>query len=382
MPRPSARRLLHVTTVPAALRAFMTPTARRLRADGWRVEGAASGAPGADLDTDYDALWDVPWSRNPAALVNLTRALPRMRRLLREESYDLVHVMTPVAGFVTRLAVASLPRSARPAVVYAAHGFHFYQGGPRVSNALYRALERAAAPWTDALCVLNDEDHAAAVDLGLATPDRIVRLHGPGIDLERFSSTTVPDEDVQRVRDGLGLGPGDVLFTQVAEFTPRKRHADLLRALTLVPGAHLAVPGDGPLRQDTEALARDLGIEDRVHFLGFRRDVPALLRASQAAVLVSEQEGLPTCVIEALALRVPVVGTDIRGTRDLLGQGGGWLVPLGDVEAIAGALRAAAAGAEQPPAPNMEPYGTEAVGQAYERAYRLALDARGAAPTL
>lgn len=369
-------RVLHVTTVSASLRHFMAPFADRFREAGWGVDGAAAGATHAGLETRYDAVFDIPWSRNPAGYSNLARALPRMRRLLREQCYGLVHVMTPVAGFVTRLAVATLPRAARPAVVYAAHGFHFYAGGPRASNALYRALERAAAPWTDALCVLNEEDRAAAVALGLAPADRVVRLHGPGIDLARFSPTAVLDEDVRRVRAELGLGPTDVLFTQIAEFTPRKRHADLIHAVARVPGVHLALAGDGPLRGETEALARRLGLQDRTHFLGIRSDVPALLRASAAAVLVSAQEGLPTCVIEALALGVPVVGTDIRGTRDLLRRGGGWLVPLGDIEAIAGALRAVAGGTPAPRMADMTPYGTDAVFHEYQRAYQTAMALR------
>lgn len=367
-------RVLHVTTVTASLRHFMAPFADLFREAGWGVDAAAAGTTGTGLEARYDAVFDVPWSRNPASPSNLSRALPQVRALLRARTYDVVHVMTPVAGFVTRMAVASLPRAARPAVVYAAHGFHFYRGNARAANAAYRLLERAASPWTDALCVVNDEDERAARDLRLAPEGRTVRLHGVGIDLERFAASAVSDADVRRVRADLGLSPADVLFTQVAEFTPRKRHADLLHALARVPGVHLALPGDGPLRGETEALARRLGVQDRTRFLGIRGDVPALLRASAAAVLVSEQEGLPTCVIEALALGVPVVGTDIRGTRDLLSRGGGWLVPLGDIEAIAGALQAVAGGAPPPRMPDMTPYGIDAVFHDYQRAYQVAMD--------
>lgn len=373
-------RVLHVTTITASLRHFMAPFADLFREAGWGVDAAAAGAAGTGLESRYDAVFDVPWSRNPAGYSNLARALPRVRALLRARAYDVVHVMTPVAGFVTRMAVASLPREARPAVVYAAHGFHFYRGNGRAANTAYRLLEQAASPWTDALCVVNDEDERAAHDLRLAPEGRIIRLHGVGIDLERFTASAVSDADVRRVRTELGLGPADVLFTQVAEFTPRKRHADLLHALARVPDVHLALPGDGPLRGETEALARRLGVQARTHFLGIRGDVPALLRASAAAVIVSEQEGLPTCVIESLALGVPVVGTDIRGTRDLLQAGGGWLVPLGDVEAIAGALRAVAGGAPTPRLVDMTPYGTDAVFHEYQRAYQAAMDRRHPTP--
>jgi glycosyltransferase involved in cell wall biosynthesis len=85
-------------------------------------------------------------------------------------------------------------------------------------------------------------------------------------------------------------------------------------------------------------LAARLGIGDRVHFLGERRDIAALIRASVATVLPSRREGLPRSVMESLSLGVPVIGSDIRGTRDLLADGCGLLVRIGDIEGFAGAM--------------------------------------------
>jgi glycosyltransferase involved in cell wall biosynthesis len=85
-------------------------------------------------------------------------------------------------------------------------------------------------------------------------------------------------------------------------------------------------------------LASNLGIQNRVHFLGFRRDIPVLMRASTATILASEQEGLPNCVMESICLEIPVIGSDIRGTRDLLEEGNGLLFQVGDVEGLAQAM--------------------------------------------
>ena len=84
--------------------------------------------------------------------------------------------------------------------------------------------------------------------------------------------------------------------------------------------------------------AAELGVADRVHFLGVRRDIPALVRASVAVLLPSEQEGLPRSAMESMSLGVPVVGSCIRGTADLLEGGGGVLVPVGDLGALTDAL--------------------------------------------
>jgi glycosyltransferase involved in cell wall biosynthesis len=130
------------------------------------------------------------------------------------------------------------------------------------------------------------------------------------------------------------------VFLVIAEFIPRKRHADVLRAFAqLPPKNHLVLAGSGPLMAATKNLATELGIHDRVHFLGQRRDIAAVICASDAVVLVSEQEGLPRSILEAFALQTPVIASDIRGNRDLLRDGRGLLVPVGNVEKIAEAMQ-------------------------------------------
>jgi glycosyltransferase involved in cell wall biosynthesis len=169
-------------------------------------------------------------------------------------------------------------------------------------------------------------------------------MPGIGVDTERYRPEAVSQAQVRQVRDELGLGTEDRLFLMVAELIPRKRHGDLLQAFAQMPRpqargvAHLALAGDGPLLEQMKALARQLNVAERVHFLGFRRDVPALVRASVATILCSQQEGLPRSVMESLSLQVPVIGTDIRGTRDLLQDGCGILVRLGDTQALARAM--------------------------------------------
>jgi glycosyltransferase involved in cell wall biosynthesis len=258
--------------------------------------------------------------------------------VVAEEGYDLVHVHTPVAAFVTRVALRNLRRAGRPRVIYTAHGFHFYRGGPRPRCTLFRTLEKLAARWTDYLVVINREDEQAA--RGLLPADRVQYMPGIGVDLERYCPNAVSDVDVARVRHAMGLGADDHLFLMVAEFTPGKRHRDAVAALALQrrANARLAFAGTGPLMEDTRRFACALGVSDRVHFLGFRPDISALMRASVALLLPSEREGLPRSVMESLSLGVPVIGTRIRGTADLLEGGCGLLVPVGDTAALADAM--------------------------------------------
>jgi glycosyltransferase involved in cell wall biosynthesis len=90
----------------------------------------------------------------------------------------------------------------------------------------------------------------------------------------------------------------------------------------------------GQMRQ----LAVKLGVADRIHFLGIRKDIPLLMSAASANILVSAQEGLPRCVLESLALATPTIGTRIRGTQDLLAGGCGQLVDVGDIDGLVAAM--------------------------------------------
>jgi glycosyltransferase involved in cell wall biosynthesis len=96
--------------------------------------------------------------------------------------------------------------------------------------------------------------------------------------------------------------------------------------------------GVGPLLEPMKRLAAQLRVADRVHFLGSRNDVPVLLKASRALILPSSQEGLPRSILEALSMGVPVIGSRIRGTTDLLERNAGLLLEVGDIEGLAKAI--------------------------------------------
>jgi glycosyltransferase involved in cell wall biosynthesis len=335
--------LLMVATTHLTVRSFLLPFARHFRTLGWRVDAAAQGiADCPDCQSACDRVWDLNWSRNPLSPANLTEGRARIGALASSVGYDLVHVHTPVAAFVTRLALRRHRRAKRLKVIYTAHGFHFYQGGPTLRNWAFMGLERLAGQWTDELVVINREDEAAADRLGIVAPEHIHYMPGIGVDLAQYAAESVSPADVARVRSELGLAADNPLYLMIAGFDPGKRHRDLLAAFAKLPNrrSHLAFAGMGPMQPAIASMAEKLGLTDRVHFLGFRRDIPALIRASVATALPSEREGLPRSVMESMCLDVPVVGTRIRGLGDLLGDGCGLLHAVGDVEQLAAHLQA------------------------------------------
>lgn len=334
-------RLLFVTTIPGTLRAFLLPFAQHFRAKGWQVDAMAQGISNCPKCLhSFDRVWEIEWSRNPLDPQNLIIAPQQIRKAIAQQDYDIVHVHTPVAAFVTRYALNNLRQQGRPKVIYTAHGFHFYRGGKLLKNLSFLALEKLAGRWTDYLVVINREDESAAKRYGIVPTERVCYTPGIGVDTDYYSPGNVPEAEVVRVRQELGLSPETPLFLSIAEFNPGKRHQDILKALARLGRSevHLAFAGTGPLMEQMQQLASDLGIKSQVHFLGYRQDVPALIRASTATLLASEREGLPRSVMESLCLEIPVIGTQTRGIRDLLEGNCGLLVNLGDVENLAQAM--------------------------------------------
>ena len=335
------KKILMVATIPATLRGFILPFARHFRDQGWCVDGMACGISAcADCVQTFDHVWDIQWSRNPLDPRNFLGTPQIIQEIVRQEKYDIVHVHTPVAGFVTRYALKDLKKQLHSKVIYTAHGFHFHPGGKPLKNAVFLGLEKLAGHWHDYLVVINRDDEQAAKRYQINPPDKIYYMPGIGVDINYYSSDATPISELERVRQELELSAETPLFLSVAEFIPRKRPQDVLKAFACLarPNTRLAFAGDGPLMQQMQQLAMQLGVQHQVNFLGVRQDITTLMAITVATILASEQEGLPRCVMESLSIETPVISTAIRGTRDLLADGCGLLVQVGDIQELTKAM--------------------------------------------
>ena len=335
-------KLLIVTTIAGAIEDFILPFVHHYRGLGWQVDGVS-----VDITSNpacvaaLDSVWDVPWSRNPLDPRNLIYGVPQIQKIVIQGNYNIVHVHTPVAAFVARYAISQLKIKHKPQVIYTAHGFHFHQQGNPLTNQIFLNLERLAGRWTDYLITINREDEAAARRHRLLPDEHIYYTPGIGLELDKYDRDGVTQGQIEAVRQELGLTPADTLLLTVAEFTPNKRHRDQLLALKQLDRSdvHLALAGDGDTRPDIEQLAQELGLEKQIHCLGFRYDIPALICASRSLLLTSQREGLPRSIMEAFCAATPVIGTKIRGIKDLLSDNCGLLVDVGDIPALAQAMK-------------------------------------------
>lgn len=259
------------------------------------------------------------------ALTHLTRpihpwhdalALGELIGTLRELAPDLISTHSSKAGWLGRAAgrLLGIP------TLFTAHGWAFTEGPAPLARRVYAVAERIAAPLATRLITVSEYDRQIALQHRVAPPEKLVAIHNG-----------MPDVETSLRADPRRTPPRVVT---VARFESQKDYDTLLRALAgltdLAWEADLI--GEGPLRPAFEALALELGLGERVRFLGARRDVAELLQAAQVFVLISKWEGLPRSIIEALRAGLPVVASDVGGVAEEIVPGeNGYLVPRGGV---------------------------------------------------
>jgi glycosyltransferase involved in cell wall biosynthesis len=256
------------------------------------------------------------------------RRIPALVRALRRERPAVfhAHLTWPLAAMYP-LAAAVAARV--PAVVATFHVFpplRLTRRSVLQQRLLGARVGRGVAVSQAIAMLVHDE---------LGWPEHKLDVIMNGIAVDRFRRERDPT-----LRRALTAGSDELLFLTAARLTPQKGIDVLLRAARSVDGARFAIAGGGPERARLEAEAAELGVDDRVSFLGRRDDVPALLAAADAFVLPSRYEGTPLALLEAMAAGKPVVASAIGGVDEIVAPGeSGLLVPADDPEALATTLR-------------------------------------------
>jgi glycosyltransferase involved in cell wall biosynthesis len=310
--------------------------------DRSRFEVALYYGPGGILDPEArqieGALIDPVESLvRPISPRDDARALRDLVRRFRAFAPHIVHTHSSKAGIVGRLAA----RAANvPVIVHSIHGFGFYEGQAAAAHAAFVAAEVAAAKVTDAFISVSRANIAEGRARGIIGARHRVELIRSGFDLAAFRREA---EDGPRLRAELGLTKEDEVFVAIANLKPQKDPLVLVRAMALVarrrPKAVLLYVGDGDLRGAVEAEIARLRIEPRFRLLGWRRDVAALIGASDVVVLSSIFEGLPRSAVQAVLARRPFVGTRVDGTPEIIHDGtNGFLVEPRSPERLAEAM--------------------------------------------
>ncbi|MCZ7535488.1 MAG: glycosyltransferase family 4 protein [Acidimicrobiia bacterium] len=339
-------RLVHVTTTDVSLVLLLGPQLRAFADAGYEVIGASAPGPWAEQLAGWDvehrplrhATRAMAPHRDAAALAELTR-------LFRSIRPDVVHTHNPKPGVYGRLAA----RAARvPAIVNTVHGLYALPDDPWAKRALVYSLERLAATCSHAELVQNPEDLPVLRRLGI--PASRLHLLGNGVDLSRFDRGRVDPDRIAALRAELGAGPDAVVCGVVGRLVWEKGYREVFAAAASLaeraPNLRFVVIGpDDPDKADalhpSDLAAAAAGAN--IVFLGLRHDLVDLYAAMDVYVLASHREGFPRSAMEAAAMGLPVVATDIRGCRQVVDDRvTGRLVPLGDAAALADAVESVA----------------------------------------
>lgn len=341
-------KVAHVATVALSLRYLLANQLQAIQRAGYEVVGIS--APGSDaevLTAGGIRHIAVPLSRAVASPHRDLQALFQMYRVMRRERFTIVHTHTPKAGILGRLAARI---AGVPVVVNTVHGFYIHDGMSRPSRASVIGLERLAARASDLTLCQNREDVELAIEARICDPQR-VRYLGNGIDLCLFDRASVTAAQIASVRRAIGIPASHRVVGFVGRLAARRKgFVDFLQAgaelAKRVPSARFLIVGE-PDRDRRDAVgpeaAQTAGILDRCHFVGQRdnRELPALYALMDVVVLPSLFEGLPRVLMEAAAMGVPAVASNVKGNREAIRDGEtGALVEYGAVSQLTDAIGA------------------------------------------
>lgn len=255
-----------------------------------------------------------------------------LRRIFLEGRYDIVHTHSSKAGVLGRLAARS---AGVPLIFHTAHGWGFHDRQKALVRDLFIACERLASRITTKIVAVSEATVRKGLEAGVGKSGQYVMIRS-GIDPRPYRTQT----ESPNLRRKLGLDPSGPVVSMVACLKPQKSPLDFLEiaasVIAQVPNAQFVVAGDGELRNRMETKIARLGLQGVVKLLGWRSDIPDLLRASDLLLLTSRWEGLPRVFLESMAAGVPILATRVDGAPEAVADGvNGYLFEPGDTDSMA-----------------------------------------------
>jgi glycosyltransferase involved in cell wall biosynthesis len=242
------------------------------------------------------------------------QALLSLRQIIKKFQPDLVAIHSSKAGILGRLACKL---NAVPSV-FTVHGWAFTEGVPQPTRTIYQILEKLLEPLASQIICVSEHDRQIGLAVGMSS-HRLVTIYNGVPDMPPLPQVAVNVDHPVRI-------------VTVARFDSQKDYPTLLQACQTIPNIQLNLVGDGPQLAAMKNLAQDLGMIDRVNFLGFRKDISDILAQSDIFTLISNWEGFPITTLEAMRAGLPVVVSDVGGAAEAVREGEtGYCIPQGDV---------------------------------------------------
>lgn len=257
--------------------------------------------------------FQIDFTRSVMNLFQDGKAYKQVRKLVENNKYDLIHCHSPIGGVIGRIVA----HETNTKVIYTAHGFHFYEGGPKKNWFIYYPIEKALSKWTDVLITINKEDYNRAKKKLFAKETRYIP--GVGVDVEKFEMGLKNKQQNKKMkRAELGVSDNDFVLLSVGELQDRKNQRVVIEALHMLnnPNIYYWAVGKGELFPEYLEMIKKYGLEKNVFLLGFRTDIMELCNAADCFVHPSVREGLGIAPLEAMAGGLPLISSYVNGIKD------------------------------------------------------------------
>lgn len=303
----------------------------------WELHmGINRNHPNQVQSKEYDIkFYDQHTYRSMFAIRDNFKAYKNLKQYIKDNpQIDIIHCNTPIGGVMGRLIGHKFHKK----VIYTAHGFHFYKGAPLFNRTVIKWIEMWLAHYTDILITINQEDFEASKKFKLKKGGNCIQVQGVGIKLSDY----IPPKTRTEVRSSLSLKDNDFVCICMGDIIKRKNYTSSIKAIAKLEdkNVHYLICGTGSETENLKELSNNIGLQNQIHFLGFRNDIKDLLFASDCFLFSSLQEGLPRSTMEAMASGLPCIVSDIRGNRDLIENNkGGILVKPTDSNGFANAIK-------------------------------------------
>lgn len=329
-----------VTSTNAMAYHFLLPHIKMLIDEGYEVQLACTNLTGYDelLCSQLVGKYNIPMQyirldRSPFNIKNIN-GYKDLKGIISNNSFDIIITNEPVMSIVTRLA-ARKHRKKGTRIIYFAHGFHFFNGAPLINWLLYYPVERFMSRFANDLVTINKEDYKRAQNFQF---ERVFYIPGIGLDTKKFSNV---DVDRTNKRNEIGVPDKAIMMFSVGELGKRKNHEAAIRGLARTNNSNIyyVICGNGILYDYLKKLTMDLGLKERVVFLGYRSDIAEICKAADIYVFPSQREGLGIGALEGMAAGLPLIASYINGIKDYAEEEKtGYCVKPNDFEGFANAM--------------------------------------------
>lgn len=330
------RKALLVATVQSHIAQFHRPLIKLLQDNGYEIHIAARDNLGEKNGLKIENVqkkFNLNFERSPFKKENW-KAYNELKKIIANEHYDIISCNTPVGGVLTRLAAKKARREGSK-LYYTAHGFHFYQGAPLINWIVYYTIEKHLAKYTDKLIMISEEDYRMSIQKKFKT--KCCRIHGVGVDTSRYY--LIDEKTKQELREKLGYNEEDFIVICVGELNNNKNQKAIIKAVPQIKekisNFRLLLAGNGPVKDELQALIVSLDVENSVHLLGYRTDLEKYIKMADIGISASRREGLGLNIIEEMLCGKPVIGSRNRGHNELIKENiSGLLFDADNVEQI------------------------------------------------